>query len=55
MLPPKEEMWKDVHENIRAMRKRYIAGTRHTIQVEWLEYMDGLAALIKCIPDLCKY
>ncbi|CAC5408467.1 FMO [Mytilus coruscus] len=55
LLPSKEEMWKDIHEKVEAMRKRYIAGTRHTIQVDWIDYMDELAVLNKCLPDLCKY
>ncbi|XP_052092344.1 flavin-containing monooxygenase 5-like [Mytilus californianus] len=52
LLPSKEEMWKDIHEKVEAMRKRYIAGTRHTIQVDWIDYMDELAVLNKCLPDL---
>jgi len=47
-------MWKDIHNKAEAMRKRYAPTLRHTIQVEWLEYMDELATLNECLPDISK-
>jgi dimethylaniline monooxygenase (N-oxide forming) len=44
-LPSREEMWKDVHAKLDAMKKRYVESPRHTIQVDYIDHMDELSAL----------
>ena len=53
-LPSQEEMWRDIRAKQTAMAERYVESTRHTIQVDWLPFMDELAELIGCKPNLCK-
>lgn len=43
-LPPRPEMLDDIEREQRAMRKRYVASKRHTIQVDFEEYRQGLDA-----------
>jgi dimethylaniline monooxygenase (N-oxide forming) len=42
-LPRPEAMERAIEREDRAMRKRYVASTRHTIQVDFHTYMRGLA------------
>ncbi|XP_042907876.1 flavin-containing monooxygenase 5 [Parasteatoda tepidariorum] len=51
-LPSEEEMMRDVRRKDREMKKRYFSGPRHTIQVDWINYMDELADLAGVKPDL---
>lgn len=37
------------------MAKRYVKSTRHTIQVDYLPFMDELAELNQCKPDIGEY
>lgn len=39
ILPNREEMWKDVTTKLDAMRKRYVNRPRHTIQVDYIDYI----------------
>ena len=41
-LPPAGQMECDIDAELRAMRKRYVASKRHTIQVDYDDYMRGL-------------
>jgi dimethylaniline monooxygenase (N-oxide forming) len=41
-LPPVRQMERDIDAELRAMRKRYVASKRHTIQVDYDDYMRGL-------------
>jgi dimethylaniline monooxygenase (N-oxide forming) len=43
-LPPAGEMATDIAADERAMRKRYVASKRHTIQVDFEDYLHELAA-----------
>ena len=41
-LPPQAEMERDIDKKLEAMRKRYVASKRHTIQVDYDDYMREL-------------
>ena len=53
-LPSREEMWGDVRRKQEDMASRYVESTRHTIQVDWIPFMDEVAEQLGCKPDLCK-
>jgi dimethylaniline monooxygenase (N-oxide forming) len=36
------------------IKERYVQTQRHTIQVDYIEYMDELAELNGCLPNLRK-
>jgi dimethylaniline monooxygenase (N-oxide forming) len=42
-LPSEEAMWDSIRKDQEAMRKRYVASKRHTIQVDFDEYLFRLA------------
>ena len=54
-LPNCGEMLSDIHLKEALMKKRYVESQRHTIQVDYIDYMDELAELNGCKPDLSKY
>ena len=47
-------MWEDVRAKQAAMAVRYVESTRHTIQVDWIHFMDEIAEQIGCKPDISK-
>lgn len=51
-LPSIGEVVSDIYTKKRAMTKRYVKSQRHTIQVDYMEYMDELASLIGVKPDV---
>uniref|UniRef100_A0A1I7TM90 Flavin-containing monooxygenase n=1 Tax=Caenorhabditis tropicalis TaxID=1561998 RepID=A0A1I7TM90_9PELO len=51
-LPSKEEMLLDVMEKKEQMSKRYVESRRHTIQVDYANYMHELGEMIGCNPDM---
>ncbi|XP_035829107.1 flavin-containing monooxygenase 5 [Aplysia californica] len=54
-LPSASEMKREIDDAYKAMRKRYVDTARHTIQVDWLPFMDELAEMVGCKPNLLKY
>lgn len=54
-LPSKESMLERISSTKSAMKARYVESTRHTIQVDYNVYMDQLAELIGCRPNIFKY
>lgn len=42
-LPPVDEMQRGVEKYKEGLKKRYISSPRHTIQVDYLDYMDTLS------------
>ena len=54
-LPSKDKMWKNIEQKRQAMAERYVDSTRHTIQVDYVAYMDDVAEEIGCKPDLGLY
>ncbi len=53
-LPPRGKMWEDIIAKEDAMRARYVQTQRHTIQVDWLPYLDELAEQVGCKPNLSE-
>jgi hypothetical protein len=51
-LPTAAAMRADVRHKRDAMRARYVASERHTIQVDYIPYCDELADMIGCKPDV---
>ena len=50
-LPSASQMWEDIRYKEAAMAKRYVKSQRHTIQVDYVDFMDELAELNGCKPD----
>jgi dimethylaniline monooxygenase (N-oxide forming) len=42
-LPPRAAMLKDIRDDLAAMRRRYVASKRHTIQVDFDDYLRALS------------
>lgn len=51
-LPAFQAMEEDVDRREMRVRERYIPGSRHARQVDWIEYMDEMAELVGCKPRL---
>ncbi|KAL1481895.1 hypothetical protein MTO96_015211 [Rhipicephalus appendiculatus] len=51
-LPAVQVMEEDVDLRELRVRERYIPGSRHARQVDWIEYMDEMAELVGCKPRL---
>ncbi|KAM6963226.1 flavin-containing monooxygenase 5-like [Aplochiton taeniatus] len=51
-LPPMAAMLKDVKYKEEAMAKRYVTSQRHTIQVEYVDYMDEISAIVGVQPSI---
>ncbi|CAJ0595987.1 unnamed protein product [Cylicocyclus nassatus] len=49
-LPNASEMRRDVTTKREKMRKQYVDSFRHTIQVDYIPFMDELATIIGCRP-----
>ena len=47
-------MMEDIELKRQAMAARYVQTQRHTIQVDWIPFMDELAELNGCKPDFSK-
>ncbi|ELT99535.1 hypothetical protein CAPTEDRAFT_219911 [Capitella teleta] len=52
LLPSREKMWEDIRKKEAAMAARFYASPRHTIQVDFIPFMDELADLLGCKPNL---
>ncbi|CAD6191392.1 unnamed protein product [Caenorhabditis auriculariae] len=53
-LPTEAEMRKDVEKARNEMKNRYVTSRRHTIQVDYVPYIEDLAALVGCQVDMKK-
>ncbi|KAK5976602.1 Flavin-containing monooxygenase [Trichostrongylus colubriformis] len=51
-IPAANEMRKSIREKREAINARYVKSPRHTIQVDYIGYMDELAGLIGCKPSV---
>ena len=47
-------MWKEIHQREENQKKNYVRSMRHTVEVGWLGFLDGLAAMIGCKPNIRK-
>lgn len=45
-LPEKMMMYKDIVKKRKEIDERYFKGARHTIQVDWVPYMDEVSLAI---------
>uniref|UniRef100_A0A914W6Y1 Flavin-containing monooxygenase n=1 Tax=Plectus sambesii TaxID=2011161 RepID=A0A914W6Y1_9BILA len=54
-LPSRDVMVKDIEDMRMAMERRYTASQRHTLQVDFVAYMDQLAHQIGVRPPLKRY
>ena len=54
-LPSVSQMWEDIHFKEAAIAQRYVKSPRHTIQVDFIPFMDELAELTGCKPDIGEY
>ncbi|KAL1427560.1 hypothetical protein MTO96_017262 [Rhipicephalus appendiculatus] len=54
-LPSEKAMFENIRKKRESMRHRYVASPRHTIQVDWINYMDELASQIGARPNILKY
>lgn len=53
-LPSPKGMMKDIQIKNDLNAKRYVGSTRHTIQVDWVPFMDELASLFGAKPNMLK-
>ena len=53
-LPDRADMMEEIQQKKQAMAARYVKTQRHTIQVDWIPFMDELAELVGSRPDLSK-
>ncbi|XP_077572499.1 flavin-containing monooxygenase 5-like [Stigmatopora nigra] len=53
-LPPATEMLDDIKYKEEAMASRYVSSQRHTIQVDYADYMDEIATLVGVRPNLFR-
>lgn len=53
-LPPVAERWEEIHTYKKSLQERYVASPRHTIQVDYLPYVDFLAEAVGCKPNMAK-
>lgn len=44
----------DIEKKRREIKRRYFSSKKHTIQVDFLLYMDELAELVGCKPQIGK-
>ncbi|NXF73361.1 FMO5 monooxygenase, partial [Sclerurus mexicanus] len=51
-LPPLADMWAEITQTRDRMARRYVKSQRHTIQVDYIPYMDELACQLGVKPNL---
>jgi len=50
-LPSVDEMWADIRRKKDKMARQYVESQRHTIQVDYVTFMDELATLCGCSTE----
>lgn len=53
-LPSEKVMEKEIECKNKANEKRYVNTTRHTIQVDWIPFMDELSEMFGAKPNMLK-
>ena len=53
-MPSKDMMLADIEHKKVEMAERFMKSSRHTIQVDYVPFMDELAAEIGCKADIGK-
>lgn len=51
-LPSTKNMYADIKQNSEIMSKQYFNGPRHTIQVDYVDYLDDLSSMIGAKPNI---
>ncbi|XP_073449363.1 flavin-containing monooxygenase 5-like [Aquarana catesbeiana] len=51
-LPPMGEMKEEINKRKEDLQNRYVKSERHTIQVDYVSYMDEIAVEVGCKPDV---
>ncbi|UXI20837.1 hypothetical protein NH340_JMT06781 [Sarcoptes scabiei] len=54
-LPTETKMLEEIETRLKIMKKRYYNSNRHTIQVDFVDFMDELAKEIGANPPILKY
>ncbi|XP_053325288.1 flavin-containing monooxygenase 5-like [Spea bombifrons] len=54
-LPSKQKMLMDVDMKKKEMESRYVESLRHTIQVDFMEYMDEIASQFGAKPNILRF
>jgi len=54
-LPTGTEIRRDIDIRKKKMQERYVASQRHTIQVDYVPYMNEIGALIGVVPSFWSY
>lgn len=53
-LPSRDVMWSDVRQKQAELKRQYVKSQRHTIMVDFLPFMDELAELVGCKPNISR-
>ena len=53
-LPSYDVMMADIKRKQMMLRYRYVNSPRHTIQVDWVQYMDEIAEQVGCKPEISE-
>lgn len=54
-MPSVDEMMRDIEKKKVEIEKRYFKGPRHTMQIDWVNFMDEIAQQYGAKPNLWKY
>lgn len=54
-LPSPANMWADIKRRRSVMRGRYVNTQRHTIQVDYITFLDEMASKVGCKPNILRY
>ncbi|CAI9567200.1 unnamed protein product [Staurois parvus] len=54
-LPSMAEMKEEINKRKEDMQSRYVKSERHTIQVDYVPYMDEVAVEVGCKPDIKQF
>ncbi|XP_071097469.1 flavin-containing monooxygenase 5-like [Haliotis cracherodii] len=54
-LPSRDKMWSNIRAKQAALTQRYVNSPRHTIQVDFVDFMDQIGNLVGCKPNLWRY
>lgn len=53
-LPSQIRMWEHIQDYHDRCRGRYFAGPRNTLQIDWIDYLDGVAAELGVKPNVVR-
>lgn len=49
-LPSREEMEREIDSHLAKLAEQFVKSTRHTLEVDFVPYLDSLASLLGCQP-----